>query len=303
MWFKNLQLFRLTQDFTLGVEALEARLASDTFTPCGSLQAETLGWVPPLGENTQALVHGAQGRFLLCAKREERILPADVVREEVEAKASDIAEQEARNVGRKERERIRDEVLQTLLPRAFTRSNRIYAYVDPKARWLIVDAAARKRAEEITVLLRKGLGTLPVVPPQVIQAPAAVMTHWLTHAPAAGFQVLEEYELRDEGDAGAVIRCRNQPADSEEILGHLKAGKRVGKLALQFQERMTAVVHEDLSVKRLRFLEGVLEEADQTQTQDEAARMDADFVLMAGELEIFLTRLAEAFGGIADPGP
>ena len=144
---------------------------------------------------------------------------------------------------------------------------------------------------------------MPVVPPQVIQAPAAVMTHWLTHAPAAGFQVLEEYELRDEGDAGAVIRCRNQPADSEEILGHLKAGKRVGKLALQFQERMTAVVHEDLSVKRLRFLEGVLEEADQTQTQDEAARMDADFVLMAGELEIFLTRLAEAFGGMADPGP
>ena len=178
MWFRNLQLFRLTTDFNLTAEELEVRLAPDAFTPCGPLQAETMGWVPPLGADGGALVHSAQGHFLFCAKREERILPAGVVREEVDEKAEPIAQKEGRSVGRKERERIRDEVLQDLMPRAFTRSAKLYAYVDPTARWLIVDAASRKRAEELTMLLRKSLGTLPIVPPQVAQAPSAVMTAW-----------------------------------------------------------------------------------------------------------------------------
>lgn len=301
MWFRNLQLFRLTTDFTLTAEDLEARLAADAFVPCGPLQPETLGWIPPLGGETQALAHAAQGRFLFCAKREERLLPAAVVREEVEEKAERIAREEGRSVGRKERERIRDEVLQDLLPRAFTRSAKIYAYVDPKARWLVVDAASRKRAEDVTVLLRKSLGTLPITPPQVAQAPSAVMTHWLMEAPAAGFQPLDTFELREEGGDGAVIRGRRQAVDADEILVHLRAGKRVSSLAVQFGERLTAVVAEDLSVKRLRFLEGVLDEAGATQSEDAQARMDADFVLMAGELATFLDQWMQTFSGVADP--
>ena len=301
MWFRNLQLFHLTTDFTLRAEDLETRLASDAFTPCGALQPETLGWTPPLGGGSEALAHAAEGRFLLCAKREERILPASVVREEVEEKAARIGREEGRSVGRKERERIRDEVMQSLLPRAFTRSGKVYAYVDPGARWLVVDTASRKRAEELTVLLRKSLGTLPVVPPQTVQAPAAVMTHWLMESPPEEFQPLDTFELREEGDTGAVIRGRRQAVDADEILMHLRAGKRVGNLALQFGERLTAVVGEDLSVKRLRFLEGVMEEAGATENEDKQARMDADFVLMVGELDVFLNRLMQTFGGVADP--
>ena len=84
MWFKNLYLFKLNSDFTLSAEALHESLSQKPFAPCFSGQRESLGWVSPLGKNSDSLTHAARGYILLTMAHQEKILPASVIREALE---------------------------------------------------------------------------------------------------------------------------------------------------------------------------------------------------------------------------
>ena len=298
MWFRNLQLYRLTEPFTLGPEDLAAQLSARTFRPCGSIEAFSLGWVPPLGDPQASLVHAANGCLMMCARRQEKLLPAAVVNEELAERLEEIEAREGRRVGGKERQRLRDEVLQDFLPRAFTRSQRLFAYLDPAQQWLIVDAATSKKAEDLISFLRETLGTLPAKPLSVKHRPAQVMTGWVQSGqPPGDLQLLDECELRDPEEIGGIVRCRRQDLSGEEVGTHLEAGKQVTKLALEWEEHLSCLLDDELGIKRLRFSDLILEEAGQVDSEDQAARFDADFALMSLELRRFLTLLLEAFGG------
>ncbi|MCK9345417.1 MAG: recombination-associated protein RdgC, partial [Candidatus Pacebacteria bacterium] len=124
MWFKNLSIFRLTEDFTLAPADLELKLEQMAFRPCGSHEEFTFGWTSPLGKSSEQLVHSANGFLMLCGKKEERVLPASVVNEMMQDKILETEEQQGRKLSKKERTAIKDELIFELLPRAFTFSNK-----------------------------------------------------------------------------------------------------------------------------------------------------------------------------------
>jgi len=84
MWFKNLRLYQLTEDFTHSPEALAEALAAQPFKPCGSQELQRSGWVPPVGADSEEYVHATGGYIMICAKRQTRILPGAVVNEHLE---------------------------------------------------------------------------------------------------------------------------------------------------------------------------------------------------------------------------
>lgn len=297
MWFRNLQLYRLTEPFSLDAEQLHAALGERIFHPCGGLDTFRLGWTSPLGRDSELLTHASNGRIMLCMRREDRILPGSVVREALEEKVEQIEAEEGRPLSRKEKTRLKDEIIVDLLPRAFTRSSLLYAYIDPQAGWVIVDSASPRKAEDLLSLLRETLGSLKVRPMQVQQLPGAVLTGWLTDSPAQSFEIGDECELREPVEQGSIIRARRQDLGSDEIRVHLDAGKQVAKLAVDWNERIGCVLCDDLSIKRLRFLELVLEEAADVDADDAVARFDADFALLTLELSRFIPALLDAFGG------
>jgi len=300
MWFRNLQLYRLIEPLEHTPESLHEALIQGIFKPCGGLDTHSIGWVPPAGREATQLVHASNGRLMLCLRREDRILPAAVVREHVEERAEAIALAESRPVGRKERQRIKDEVLTDLLPRAFTRTSHLFAYIDPAQGWVVVDSATAKRAEELLSALRETLGSLRTRPLAVNNAPAAVLTRWLEGTPPTGFALGDECELKEPVDKGGVMRGRRIDLASTEVRSHLDAGMRVAKLAVEWQERIGCLLCDDLGVRRLRFLDLVMQEAADVETEDALARFDADFALMGLELARFIPALVESFGGIEE---
>jgi recombination associated protein RdgC len=301
MWFKNVRAYRLTTPFDLSAEQLADQLAPRAFAPCGKTQPLSVGWVPALGDETEALVHGANGRLLVKLKREEKLLPATVVREQLEEKVALIEEEQARKVYRKERLTLKDEIVQDCLPRAFSRSSAVYAYIDVRANWIFVDAASAARAEELLNLLRECIGSFPVLLPQVNNAPAATMTGWLAHSSIPDDFVLgEECELRELGEEGGVVRCRGVDLLSEEVEAHLNAGKQVARLSLAWQERLSLVLAEDLCLRRLKFAEELMKENEDIPEADNAARLDADFALMSEAITSLQDRLITLFGGEAE---
>jgi recombination associated protein RdgC len=302
MWFRNLQLYRLIESFDTAPESLHEALAAHAFKPCAGLDTHSVGWVPPAGRETTEFVHVANGRVVICLRREDRILPASVVREHVEEKAEAISAAESRSVGRKEKQQIKDEVMTDLLPRAFTRSSHQYAYIDPAAGWVVVDSSTAKRAEETLSTLRESLGSLRVRPLAVNAAPASVMTRWVETAAPDGFVLGDECELKEPVDNGGVMRGRRIDLASPEVRSHLDAGMQVAKLAVEWQERIGCVIGDDLGIRRLRFLDLVMDEAAEIEADDALARFDADFALMGMELARFIPALIEAFGGLDGDG-
>jgi len=298
MWFKNLFLFRLTQPFDPAPERLAVELDARRFHPVPKQQPFSSGWVSPLDIDDAPLVHAANGYLMICLRREERVLPAAVVRETLEERAREIEETTGRKPSGKARTELRDNVILELLPRAFTRRRHTFAYIDPRDGWLVVDAATAAKAEELTGLLRASLGTLPIAPLHVNESPGVLMTHWVATASVPeDFIVDQECDLIEPGEEGAVIRVRKHDLDSDEIRAHLDAGMRVARLALVYQERLRFVLDEALSIKRLKFLDLVQEEAAAAGTGDATEQFDSDFAIMSLELSRFLPRLVQAFGG------
>lgn len=299
MWFRNIQLYQLQQSFDLNPEQLHEILKSQEARECGSMEPSTYGWEKPLGRQGTLLTHAANGYIMLCTRSEERILPAAVIRDRLSQRIDEVEQAESRKVRRREKEELKDILMQQLLPQAFTKSSLTYAYIDPRHSWLVVDASSAKRAEELINLLRDSLGTFKVKPVMPVQSPSAVMTSWLANRlPQDEFVVADECELRDPMDEGGIIRCRRQDLMGDEIASHLKAGKQVVRLALEWAERISFVLYDDFSIKRLGFMDMVQEKAAEVDVEGDLARFDADFAIMSLELGRFIPALLKQFGGI-----
>ena len=297
MWFKNLSIFRLTEAFSLTTEELEEKLEALVFRPCGSHEEFSLGWVSPIGK-AAPLVHSANGFMMICTKKEERVLPASVLNEMVQEKIAETEEDQGRKLSKKERTTIKDELIFELLPRAFTFSRKLYAYIDVQGGFLVVDSASANKAEDLLSLLRKCLGSLPAVPLNTVEKPIATMTEWLlTQQTPNDLTIEDECELRDPEEAGGVIRCKRHDLSLPEIKNHLDIGKQVIKLALNWDDRISFILDENLSVKRLKFLDLIQDQVTEINVEDEAARFDVDFSIMSLELANFIPRLLAIFGG------
>jgi recombination associated protein RdgC len=77
---------------------------------------------------------------------------------------------------------------------------------------------------------------------------------------------------------------------------HLKSGKQVFQLGLVLDERIAFVLGEDLTVRKLRFLDGVLDELGEESSESAHTELDARFALMTLELKRLLEKLDEWFG-------
>ncbi|WEK29861.1 MAG: recombination-associated protein RdgC [Candidatus Pseudomonas phytovorans] len=299
MWFKNLLTYRLTQDVPFEAEALEAALASKPARPCASQELTTYGFVAPFGKGEDApLVHVSGEYLLIAARKEERILPSSVVNDAVKEKVEEIETEQMRKVYKKERDQIKDEIIQAFLPRAFIRRSMIFAAIAPRLGVILVNSASAKRAEDLLSTLREVMGSLPVRPATVKIAPVATMTDWVKSQQAAeGFYVLDECELRDTAEDGGIVRCKRQDLTGEEIQLHLSTGKVITQLALAWQDKLSFILDDKMVIKRLKFEELLQEQAEQDGGDEAAQQFDASFQLMMMTFAEFLPVLFEALGG------
>ena len=309
MWFKNLRLYCLTKPFDSSMDDLQAALADKPFRPCNSYERSTMGWVGPIdsnslnaGDDKETMYSHAVGDYImLCAKRQDRLLPASVIREAADAKIMEIEERQARKIYRKEKKQIQEDMGATLLPQAFTRSQLTHAYLSPKENLLVVNAAAPAKAEEFVSLLRDTLGTFPVGLPNSKRAPSDVMTRWLkNHKASNNFEISEDCELFNPLDGSNVVRCKGQDLSSDEITAHIDAGKQAKNLGVLWNNILSCNIGDDLSIKRLRF-EEMKEENPSFTEESEAQKFDQEFALMTLELSSFFDSLFAAFGGLDDP--
>lgn len=298
MWFKNALIYRFSQPIPFTEDELIEALGNRPARPCASQEIHTLGWAPPFGRHSDLLVEVAGGYWMITMRKEERVLPGSVVKDALAEKVEEIETRDARKVYKKEKDTLKDEIVMQLLPRAFTRASTTAAIINPKEGWIVVDAVSAARAEDLLSLLRECTGSLPVRPLNVKIAPEACMTEWVKAGQAPeGLVISDECVLLDTGESSAYVRCKHQDLSSDEIQQHLMVGKRVGQLALHWQDRLSFTLTDKLTVRQLRFEEFLRDEADDQGGDDMAGQLQATLVVQGGVLSELIPALCRALGG------
>ncbi|WP_386687308.1 recombination-associated protein RdgC [Lonepinella sp. MS14437] len=295
-WFKNTVIYRLTKELDWSDATLQNNLAQNEYHPCSQSDLSKFGWAKPL-RNADLLYFSNGKQLLLVAHKEDKILPNHVIKQELDERIRQLEEKENRKLKKTEKQALKDDVVAMLLPRAFSKHQQTAIWINTETNLIYVNAVSYKRAEDVLALLRKSLGSLPVVPLAFANEPSIVMTDWLVKQKIPSFfTALEEGELKASDNQG-IIRYKNQSLESEEMLSHLQSGKFVTKLLLDWEDHLSFVLNDDGTLKRLKFADNIREKNDDILKEDVAQRFDADFILMTGELAKLTEHLLDEFGG------
>lgn len=281
MWFKNLQIFQLKDTENFSSTDLVTKLPDHPLRECGSQDEFTFGWLP-LIRNSEQWSISSDLCMLVRAGKEEKVLPTAVVREELEAKVAEIELVEGRKVGRKEKADLKEELVFSLRPKAFAKRSDVWAYIDLKAKLLVLNSTNAGMTEQLFKLLQTTLGSFPMVPLQATVSPSSIMTDWLVKNDVpASLETGDEVEIQDTSEDRAKIRFKSLEPLSEDVTRHLEQGMSVKNLALRWTDKMSFVLNDDLRLKKVKFDDTLKDNAFNDSQGGALSDMDANFALMS----------------------
>ena len=156
----------------------------------------------------------------------------------------------------------------------------------------------RGKADEAVSALLKAMPGLNIALLQTTTAPQAAMTEWLLAPEPEDWPtdlcVERECTLKATGEDAASIRYVRHHLATDDVRKHVTEGKLPTQLALSWDGRVAFVLTETLQLKKVQFLDGVM---DASGTDKDEDRFDADVALSTGLLSPLLDGLVEALGG------
>ena len=253
MYFKNAIAFPFRGEISL--DELEEKLLTCRFRECGSNESLTCGWTPAHDER---FVYPVGFIWLIALKTQSKILPGAVVRQHANKMAAVIEKEQGCKPSRKQMKEIKERALEELLPKALTKDSTTYAYIDPNAKLLVVDAGSVSKADDVTSMLIQcgvviGLRTM-----HFGVSPSAFMSSVLLGSAGEEWALGKDCDLK-EADQGGELHYRH--LNFEGVEDHLAAGKVPVKLALIYEERVSVVLTQAGHLKKIKVLDVAAEDA------------------------------------------
>lgn len=261
---------------------------------CLQMEMQSCGWIKPRDDKDE-FVHVSGQHVLIAFGVEKKILPVAVVNQYAKNRIETLELHQGHKAGKKQVRDIKEAVLIELMPRAFVQRHVTYVWINLSDGILVIDSANLKRAEAVIELLIKSVGDIRLAPVSTNISPSAMMTRWLSgDEPPVVFTIDRDCELQGMDNEKTMIRYTHHVLDTEEIIRHIKAGKKVTRLAMTWANKISFVLLDNFQIRRIAPLDIIKESADATDTAD---LFDSDFVLMTGELSQLLPDLIHALGG------
>lgn len=306
--FKNLTIYRTGPDWSADLAAVEEALGKAPFAECGATQQKSSGFVPPRSEANGALVEAVDGQWIIKLCTDTKRVPADVLAKRVDEIAAQIEEQTGRKPGKKQIKELKEQALHELLPMAFTKSSSTLVWIDQENRLLMIDSASQSKADEVVTLLAQTCHGLSMSRLQTATSPSAAMAHWLGSEEGAENLVVDHYltidrecELKSTDEMKSVVRYGRHNLDTDEVKQHIVSGKVPTRVAMTWRDRVSFVLADSMTIKKLAFLDVVFEGSVSV---DKGETFDADVAIATGELAQLIPDLVQALGGEqAAPAP
>ena len=295
--FRNIRFYRISSPWPDSEEALSEKLSENAFAPCGAYSERSAGWEAPAMYDDAPLCRRVNGADLLQLRTQSRVLPVAAIKEAMVEKVDEYRQRMIQEPPRSELRRLREETREELLPRALLRSERTRGCFIPGESILAVDAGTDVRADNFVDRVRTCFGSFTGTPLVVNKPPGDLLKRIFLGETPAGFTLGRECRMQDVSDAKSIATWRGFELSDASIRRHVAEGMNLTHLGVEFEQVVSCVINQDGIISKFKFAEG--DAVDTPDSEDPLARLDADFVLLAGTLERLLITLKKLLGGYA----
>ena len=308
MWFSNLVVYQLQTPFAITPEEMHNALEELRLKPCPPHARQSEGFINPFSD-LEEKIYSINSCHVVVAAKEMRLLPASVIKTELEEKLEAFKESQQRPMRRAEKLQLKEEIEFDLLPKAFTVQKKDWLYIDTFKQWVVVNSSSPNKASDIMSLLIKALGSISAVPLTVEVSLSHLFARWLSEPQSLpeGLSIGRRCVLINSMDCKSQYNCKDIEQNGNEINTLLGEGYCVSSLELTWQDRIQFVLNDNFQLKRVKcidYLDDAMKENAQAETEQE--KFDANFSLLVGEVRELVSSLiaicekAEASGGISN---
>ena len=289
MFFKQIQVFQI-QSHMPKEEFLEDQLEKLEFEPCRAHTPMSSGWISPLEEDDY-FVHSYKNYLLFCLQIEEKVIPAYVIRQELKGKVKELESAQGRKISPKEKYALKDEIYKALLPQAFSRITKIYAYFDTSNKRLILNTTNAKKTETFISMLQKTIDDIAIIS-LPLKNLHTIMTNWIQRDSLPKvFGIEDSCVLKEPAIASKVIRFKGQDLFAKGLQLFLADGYKVDQIVINWQDRVTFVLKENFHICTIKYIEKITTEKANDSAETEEEKFIADFILMTDLFNTLLNDL------------
>lgn len=291
MWFNNALIYHYELNDPVELNPL---LAEEALKPCPPHARFIYGWLPALADE---LVQEVAGSSLICLGKEERILPRGVIKRLLAERIKTMEAQQDRVIKRAEKAQIAEDLEFELLPKSFCIQKSLRALLDSTTKRLIINTASNTQASQLTASLRKSIPGIQIEPIALKENLALRFAQWISNPELLppSFQLASDCLLYSLDDEKKRFTCKGYELPAEEILTLVSQGLVAAEISLIWNERIQFTLTHDLTFKRLKSLDYLIDEFNEiNQLEEEYQQRDASLALLSGELrELINAVLAE----------
>jgi recombination associated protein RdgC len=296
MNFKSITLFRLHDTH---LKDLNEKLATRQFTPTTTSQAVSTGF-SPLAIN-DALSYTADSHTLLNFTVEAKTVPASALRLRLEERCKLFQEENSYFPGRKAKQEMRERLQEELLANALPVRKTIQVVVNLRDHTLIIDSGSPTMVDKIVQELLKAYN-FQLEGYRIKQKPSVEMTDRLRYEGStalSNFDLGSRAETEGQDEGGTVVRYRNVVLTSREVTETLQDNRRrVTKLELSWNDKISFMLDEQLCLKSINFLDTLKSEVKGTKADEDEFR--GTFYIVMSHIDDLIKDLTADMGGLHD---
>ena len=279
-------------------------LSKDLFKDIELHEIESIGWTPIFPDNQDlqdTLVHSIGNDLKVVAfKTESKVIPADYIKKLLKAKVKQVEENEDRKLPRKQINELKDSVIFDLLPRAMTKTLVTLAILDYKNNQIIVNTGSHKGAEGLISLLRKSLGSLPIVPLTTTSSPSDTMTQWLLERSPDQVSFNSKATLYSVEEESSKVQLKNINLLLPEVTNHISSGYKVESMAIEWAEKLSLTIGKSFEFKAIKLSDVAVSDAGlKDEVDNPVDAFNANILIFNGVFNKFLLEAVNWFGGLA----
>jgi recombination associated protein RdgC len=297
--FKNVIIYKLAADIEIDLDQLAESITEHPARDPGPLEISASGFAsirtgyPDL--LTFRVLDGVECALIVLEHR-TRVIPPAALRHAWETEIKRVEDAEIRTLSRRERYKLKEQVFEQMLPKAFITTGRIQGMmIGP---YFLVDTSSHKAAEHLIGRIRDALGSFPVVP-------------WTLTGDVRKF--LNSVRLNDNNtfqlssqrntalfaeQSRATVTTKDFDTQRSETSDLIANGASIERLGVCWKGEVDFVLSDDLTLRRVRFAETFKEQAydDAGEEADREMIFEASAHIFAATMERLIGDLTSSIG-------